>query len=49
MAMPTRPLGRTGANVSILCFGGWHFAQPELDERLARLQSAKRRAGDRHS
>jgi|TARA_B100000315_G_scaffold63352_2_gene57549 predicted aldo/keto reductase-like oxidoreductase len=23
--IPTRPLGRTGANVSILCLGGWHI------------------------
>jgi predicted aldo/keto reductase-like oxidoreductase len=38
MAMPTRPLGRTGANVSILCFGGWHCAQPELtDDQSIRL------------
>jgi len=38
MAMPTRPLGRTGANVSLLCFGGWHFAQPELtDDQSIRL------------
>ena len=35
MSMPTRPLGRTGANVSLLCFGGWHFAQPELTDDAA--------------
>lgn len=35
MSMPTRPLGRTGANVSVLCFGGWHFAQPELSDEAA--------------
>lgn len=23
--LPTRPLGRTGVNVSILCLGGWHI------------------------
>jgi predicted aldo/keto reductase-like oxidoreductase len=23
--LPTRPLGRTGQNVSILCLGGWHI------------------------
>jgi predicted aldo/keto reductase-like oxidoreductase len=23
--LPTRPLGRTGINVSILCLGGWHI------------------------
>jgi len=30
--MPTRKLGRTGQDVSILCFGGWHCAQPELSD-----------------
>jgi len=42
MSMPTRPLGRTGANVSILCFGGWHFAQPELtdDDAIRLVQRA---------
>jgi uncharacterized protein len=38
MAMPSRPLGSTGADVSVLCFGGWHFAQPELtDDQAIRL------------
>ena len=38
MTMPSRPLGSTGANVSILCFGGWHCAQPELtDDQSIRL------------
>ena len=23
--LPTRPLGKTGVNVSILCLGGWHI------------------------
>ena len=32
MTMPTRKLGRTGQDVSILCFGGWHCAQPELSD-----------------
>jgi predicted aldo/keto reductase-like oxidoreductase len=35
MAMPSRPLGSTGANVSILCFGGWHCGQPELTDDAA--------------
>lgn len=35
MSLPHRPLGTTGANVSLLCFGGWHFAQPELDDTAA--------------
>lgn len=31
-ALPTRPLGRTGADVSILCIGGWHIGQlPDAD------------------
>jgi len=30
MSIPSRPLGSTGVSVSALCFGGWHFAQPEL-------------------
>ncbi len=38
MTLPTRILGRTGATVSHLCFGGWHFAQPELaDDAAIRL------------
>ncbi len=32
MTLPTRKLGRTGQDVSILCFGGWHCAQPELSD-----------------
>jgi hypothetical protein len=23
--LPTRPLGKTGVNVSIICLGGWHI------------------------
>ncbi len=38
MTMPSRILGKTGQKVSILCFGGWHCAQPELsDEQSIRL------------
>lgn len=38
MSLPIRTLGRTGVPVSALCFGGWHFAQPELtDEQSIRL------------
>ena len=38
MTMPTRILGRTGVSVSHLCFGGWHFAQPEnTDDAAIRL------------
>lgn len=32
--LPTRPLGRTGVNVSILCLGGWHIGSVR-DEREA--------------
>jgi len=28
--LPTRPLGNTGVDVSILCFGGWHIGQPQV-------------------
>jgi uncharacterized protein len=35
MPLSLRPLGSTGQNVSLLCFGGWHFAQPELDDAAA--------------
>jgi uncharacterized protein len=35
--LPTRPLGKTGVNVSILCLGGWHIgkAAKETDEKTA--------------
>jgi aryl-alcohol dehydrogenase-like predicted oxidoreductase len=29
--IPTRPLGRTGVRVSILCLGGWHIGRAGLD------------------
>ncbi|MCH7666540.1 MAG: aldo/keto reductase [Acidobacteria bacterium] len=32
--VPTRPLGKTGVNVSILCLGGWHIGSIQ-DEREA--------------
>lgn len=35
MAIPTRPLGKTGANVSILCLGGWHIGQPAIGDAEA--------------
>ena len=42
--MQTRPLGRTGVNVSILCLGGWHVGQ--LDEADSiRLMHASLDAG----
>lgn len=40
--LPTRPLGQTGLNVSILCLGGWHMAQPSLtdDDSIRLVQKA---------
>jgi uncharacterized protein len=29
--LPTRPLGKTGADVSILCLGGWHIGKAGKD------------------
>ena len=29
--LPTRPLGQTGANVSILCLGGWHIGKAAVE------------------
>jgi uncharacterized protein len=31
-SLPTRPLGKTGVNVSLICFGGWHIGQPQIAE-----------------
>lgn len=39
MSLPTRPLGNTGAHVSILCLGGWHVGQLD-DEPAIRLMQA---------
>ncbi len=39
-ALPTRPLGRTGENVSILCLGGWHFGQLEDDAAVSLIHAA---------
>ena len=33
--LPTRPLGKTGANVSVLCLGGWHIGQPAIGDAEA--------------
>src|SRR5688500_462256 len=39
--LPTRPLGRTGVNVSILCLGGWHIGQPQVgDDEAIRIMHA---------
>jgi uncharacterized protein len=33
--LPLRTLGKTGVQVSCLCFGGWHIGQPEIDDAQA--------------
>lgn len=39
--IPTRPLGKTGANVSILCLGGWHIgAVKDKDEAVKIMHTA---------
>jgi predicted aldo/keto reductase-like oxidoreductase len=30
--LQSRPLGNTGVNVSLICFGGWHIGQPQIAE-----------------
>ena len=35
--LPTRPLGKTGERVSILCLGGWDVAAAESEEESIRL------------
>lgn len=30
--LPTRPLGKSGAKVSILCLGGWHIGKAAIDD-----------------
>jgi len=40
MSIPTRPLGKTGVNVSILCLGGWHIGQPAIDADAERIMHA---------
>ncbi len=40
MTMPTRPLGRTGERVSILCLGGWHIRSITDDSEAVALMHA---------
>jgi aryl-alcohol dehydrogenase-like predicted oxidoreductase len=40
MSIPTRPLGKTGVNVSILCLGGWHIGQPAIAAEAERIMHA---------
>ena len=38
--LPTRRLGRTGEQVSILCLGGWHIGAVEDDKEATRIMHA---------
>lgn len=40
VGLPTRPLGRTGASVSILCLGGWHIGSVKDDNEAVRIMHA---------
>jgi predicted aldo/keto reductase-like oxidoreductase len=39
-AIPTRPLGRTGEQVSLLCLGGWHIRSVKDDNEAIRIMHA---------
>jgi aryl-alcohol dehydrogenase-like predicted oxidoreductase len=38
--LPTRPLGRTGVNVSIACLGGWHIGAVKDHKEAIRIMHA---------
>ena len=38
--VPTRPLGKTGERVSILCLGGWHIGATKSDEEAIKIMHA---------
>ncbi|MCZ2342433.1 MAG: aldo/keto reductase [Bacteroidales bacterium] len=38
--LPTRKLGKTGQNVSIICLGGWHIGAVETREESIRIMHA---------
>lgn len=38
--LPTRPLGKTGVDVSILCLGGWHVGSLKDDAESIRIMHA---------
>ena len=40
MSLPTRPFGKTGVSVPILCLGGWHIGQPAIDADAERIMHA---------
>ncbi|HEY8551414.1 MAG TPA: aldo/keto reductase [Vicinamibacterales bacterium] len=44
-AIPTRPFGRTGVEVSILGLGGWHLGVPKTTREAVRLAQAAIDAG----
>ena len=45
MSIPTRPLGNTGANVSILALGGWHIGDVADKAEAIRIMHAALDAG----
>jgi predicted aldo/keto reductase-like oxidoreductase len=46
MSIATRPLGKTGVSVSMLCLGGWHIGQPAIgDAEAVRIMHAALDAG----
>jgi predicted aldo/keto reductase-like oxidoreductase len=38
--LPTRPLGKTGENVSILCLGGWHIGAVKDESEAVKIMHA---------
>lgn len=38
--LPTRPLGKTGVNVSILCLGGWHIGSVKDEKEAIKIMHA---------
>src|SRR3954470_6420005 len=38
--LPTRPLGRTKQQVSILCLGGWHIGSVKEEKEAIRIMHA---------
>ncbi len=38
--LPTRPLGKTGENVSILCLGGWHIGDVKDKDEAVKIMHA---------
>src|SRR3954447_21643803 len=38
--LPTRPLGKTGQKVSILCLGGWHIGSVKNEKEAVKIMHA---------